>query len=103
MSSLPWDRKTFPASMGWGQLRGWGARVLRVGSQDTAVESQCLNLSVSPPRNLPVFSSISQGSHSLPPRLPSGSDAIWVRRVASTGPGMDAAYLVLCHAHGGWD
>ena len=46
---LPRDRETFPVSMGWGQLRCWGVRVLRVESQDTAVESQCLNLSVSPP------------------------------------------------------
>ena len=46
---FPGDRETFPVSMGWGQLRCWGARVLRVESQDTAVESQCLNLSVSPP------------------------------------------------------
>ena len=108
---LPGDRESSllawaAASCGAGEgvCSGWRTR--------TRPSKASVSACVSAP-HLRAFSSVSQGSHGLPPRLPSGSDEIRVRRVASTVPGLGASSLApptpkvagtgdLCCVTSGW-
>lgn len=97
---LTGDRETFllawaAASCGAGEgvCSGWRAR--------TRLSKASVSACFSAP-NLRALSSVSQGSPGLPPRLPSGSGEICVRRVASTMPGLGASSLVPSYAQGGW-